>query len=149
MISRESLSRRKQSLLNDIARLELIVHKDSMPGVYVTGRDGVSQQRQQQLNHNLERIIDAAVEISRREAELRRVETSLEALDRAPEIALRKAARRVQQEEMFAGIQVGDLINVGGNLPLEVARKNKKSLITTGGTKWTVSEVVSVVRKKG
>lgn len=42
-------------------------------------------------------------------------------------------------------VKVGDMIDIGGNTPLKVAKVNAKSVITVDGGKWLVSEIARVI----
>lgn len=44
--------------------------------------------------------------------------------------------------EYWNSIKVGDKIDIGGNSLVEVTKKNKKSLETGSGCKWTVAEII-------
>lgn len=51
---------------------------------------------------------------------------------------------RAYQEKMFAGIEAGDRINIGGNDPVEVAKKNRKTVVTVNGVRYTAYEIYGV-----
>ena len=42
-------------------------------------------------------------------------------------------------------VKVGDMIDIGGNTPLVVAKVNTKSVVTVDGGKWMVSEIARVI----
>lgn len=39
-------------------------------------------------------------------------------------------------------LKVGDKVDLGGNSPVIIKKKNKKSFVTTSGTVWTAEEVI-------
>lgn len=44
--------------------------------------------------------------------------------------------------EKWNQLKVGDKVDVGGNVPLVIHKKNKKSFVSTSGTKWTAEELI-------
>ena len=44
--------------------------------------------------------------------------------------------------EKWNNLKVGDKVDVGGNAPVIIKKKNKKSFVATSGTKWTAEELI-------
>lgn len=59
----------------------------------------------------------------------------------------REAAAQKQQE-MFDSIEVGDLVDIGGNSPVEVVKKNPKTIVTPLGSKYRANEIFGVTKPK-
>lgn len=59
----------------------------------------------------------------------------------------RKTAREkaeLDSVKKFINIKSGDMVDIGGNSPVKVAKKNAKSIVTTSGTKYTMYEVTGI-----
>lgn len=137
----EQLQARHAVLQTKIREYEA-ANDNATPGVYITGRDGISAKRLQKQAEALERTIDRSLEYAAWLHELEQIESQIRAIDLAPEREAARQTAKTKHDLMFATIQAGDLINVGGNNLLTVARKNKKSVVTVSGTKYMASEVL-------
>lgn len=143
--SLEVLEARRAALQERADRLAADNPND-IPGTYVTGRSGVPASRTKRLNRQIERSVDRAVEFTKTLQELRQVESRIEWLrsDGPGKMKRREDLVRRAQEDLFTRIQVGDLVNVGGNHPVKVFRKNRKSVTTDGGVRFAVYEIYGI-----
>ena len=55
-----------------------------------------------------------------------------------------KAEAEKKLIKKWIDIKPGDKVDIGGNAPVTVAKKNKKSIVTDSGAKWTISEVTGI-----
>lgn len=53
-----------------------------------------------------------------------------------------------RQQEMFDSIEVGDRIDIGGNSPIEVVKKNKVTVVTNLGSKYRKEDIAKVIKKE-
>jgi hypothetical protein len=44
--------------------------------------------------------------------------------------------------QYWNGLKAGDLIDIGGNSKVQITRKNKKSIETGAGCKWSAAEII-------
>lgn len=122
--------------------------KTSVPGTFITGREGVSKTRARRLDAQLDKRIDRAVEIENLKKELTQIEAQVEAQKEAPKKEALKEKVKARSEEQFDAIKAGDQIDVGGNNLLTVIKKNPKSVKTEHGGTWRADEIVSVIPKR-
>ncbi|KKN83522.1 hypothetical protein LCGC14_0297600 [marine sediment metagenome] len=146
-----ALTRKREQLAAAIEKIEKLqegYRKTDDPGTAVTGRSGISRVRTKRIAQQRDRTIDLAVRSVKLREDLERVEAQIKAQRGAPkrEAAERGATDRLT--EQFDTIEVGDLIDVGGNTPLRVIKKNRKTVITDGGSKWGPREIVGVTKKE-
>lgn len=143
------LLRKKQAIENQIEALDRAITRSNetdIPGTYVTGGSGVPYSRIKKVEKQLDRRIDRAVKAVKLKKDLAWVNARIAVQRDAPKRAAMKEAVRNKLEEAFSTIEVGDMIDIGGNAPLTVIKKNAKSVITEGGTKWTASEIGKVIK---
>jgi len=138
------LEARREALQAKVAKLEARLGRDEIPGTYVTGRDGVPARRHRQLDRQIERSIDQALEYKRAVEDLQSVEGKIKVIQQRPARARREDLVHRAQEELFTRINVGDLVKVGGNNPVEVARKNRKSITTSNGVRYGIYELFGI-----
>jgi len=51
-------------------------------------------------------------------------------------------------QSQFDKIEIGDKIDIGGNVPLKVIKKNKSTVVTEGGSKWNVREIEELIKSE-
>lgn len=146
------LSARKSQLEEQIAKMEARqegYRKTDMPGVFQTGRDGVSSSRLRKLEQQTNRTIDNAVEYTKVYDELKSVNSSIEGLRNAPARAAQEAKTLSRQEQMFNSLKPGDEVDVGGNGLITVAKVNKSSITTPSGSKYKIDEIYGIKKQQG
>lgn len=121
--------------------------KTDMPGPFVTGGSGIPASRSRRLDAQLDREITKAVEYVETSKELERVKAKIAYQDNAPERERVKEIIRSKEQTRFESIEVGDLIDIGGNAPIRVIKKNKKTVVTDGGSKWEAHEICGVIKQ--
>lgn len=121
---------------------------NDIPGTLITGRSGVPAARTRRLNKQIDRSVDRAVACTKAAQELRAVESRIEWIRSGGKQKLEAQEQRIRfaQEEVFNRIQVGDLVNIGGNHPVQVVRKNRKSITTDMGTRFGVHEIYGIAK---
>jgi len=102
----------------------------------------------EKLNQQLDKRIDRAVEVTKLEKRLDHVNKKIESQEKAPQNELIKIKVQEKLNEQFDSIEVGDKIDVGGNNLLTVTKKNRKSVVTQGGSKWSANEIGKVIKNK-
>lgn len=118
-----------------------------MPGPFVTGGSNIPASRSRRLDAQLDREINRAVEYVETSKELERIKAKIAYQNNAPERERIKEIVRAKEESRFETIEAGDLIDVGGNSMLRVIKKNKKTVVTDSGSKWTAYEICGVVKQ--
>jgi len=121
---------------------------NEIPGTYITGRSGVPANRTRRLNVQIERSVNRAVECRKAAEQLRDVESRIQWIRTGGRQKLDRQEERIRsaQEALFARIEVGDHVNIGGNQPVKVLRKNRKSITTDMGTRFGVYEIYGMER---
>ena len=141
---REFLKKKLTALQTTIKRSD----ETDMPGGFVTGRSGVPKSRLKKIERQTDRRIDRAVEFEKIRNELKYIDAQIEAQKKAPEKKVLEEKVKDYSEKQFDEIKVGDLIDVGGNDLAKVIKKNRKTVIVEGGSKWTASEIARVEKPK-
>lgn len=63
--------------------------------------------------------------------------------DNGPEKrAIKKAETLKKLAEYFTQLKAGDKVDIGGNSPVIITKKNKKSIETGNRCKWTAAEII-------
>jgi GGDEF domain-containing protein/protein-L-isoaspartate O-methyltransferase len=60
----------------------------------------------------------------------------------------RRRAVEVSAVKKFMALKPGDTIDVGGNAPVEIAKKNRKSVETVGGAKYSINDLYQIDGKR-
>jgi hypothetical protein len=115
------------------------------------GMVGGSGKPVQKLNRvrsqEIDRRIDGAVLAVNLQKELNYVEFQIRYQETAPLRAAIKDAAVEKLGSLFDTIEVGDQIDIGGNCPFTVIKKNRKTVVTESGSKWTAAEIFKVIKK--
>lgn len=104
-----------------------------------------SRKQKEQLFNRWTKQANETVYLAGRKAALEREIAAVQEADRRALYADRIAMERLKRWEAIAP---GDALDVGGNSPLTVARKSRFSLVTVGGSRWTIEEVVGLERAR-
>jgi GGDEF domain-containing protein len=142
---------KKELLENKLKTNESIgnmADKTDMPGTYVTGSSGVSRSRIKKINRQLDRRIDRAVENVKAREDLAWVNAKIQSQKDVHKKGIINDEVVSRLDKQFASIKVGDFIDIGGNHPLRVIKKNKKTVVTDQGVKWTANEIGKVIKKE-
>ncbi len=123
-------------------------YTDRVAASFHLGMVGGSGRNTASLNRKRERALDKTIDNAKICVQLYKQRNALTA--QIADIENNgEEKRRLQKERLNAArvvywneIKVGDKIDIGGNYPAEVTKKNAKSLETGTGCKWTAAEII-------
>lgn len=144
------LEQLRQELATTEARILKVTprdsHIDNLP--FHLGRVGGSGRNVYRLNKRRERYLDRSIQAARiltalyeKRDNLKRRIADIESgkVERDQEKKQRDYSRLAQY---WNGLKAGDKIDIGGNDPAVITKKNKKSIETGEGCKWTAAEII-------
>lgn len=97
---------------------------------------------------DIEKTVSNAIKLSPLYKERDRLEKFIENIESGEyEISIQQKIERKKSEnerlfEYWNNLKAGDKVDVGGNSPAIVVKKNKKSIVTDGNCTWTVAEII-------
>lgn len=68
--------------------------------------------------------------------------------DETKRVAAAKRNKELSIVKQWMALKPGDMVDVGGNGKVAIAKKNRKSIETEGGAKWTITELLGIESKK-
>ena len=138
-----------ESVLARIARLEAIRHpSDEIVKYFHLGMVGGSGKNTAKLNRRKEAAMDRSMQAAKELVALYDQRDKLARL--VQDIESGEYERRIALKEKFItakirywkNLKAGDSVDIGGNYPVTVVRKNAKSFTSEGGVKWTAAEII-------
>lgn len=138
-----------ESVLARISRLEAIRHpSDEIVKYFHLGMVGGSGKNTAKLNRRKEAAMDWSMQVAKDLVELYNQRDKLARL--IQDIESGEYQRRADLKEKIIAAKVsywrnlkaGDSVDLGGNYPVIVVKKNAKSFTSDGGVKWTASEII-------
>lgn len=142
-----------ENRLTELKQKQARFNENAMPGVFVTGRDGVPASRFRQLDRQLDRTIEFAKNIVATEQEVRDLSTKTRLFDEGKIDAqgrrLIDKAARARHEELYAAfirsrVKAGDTAEFtirAGGATCKVVRLNKKTVTLSSGTNWPYTAI--------
>jgi len=100
----------------------------------------LNQRRENELNRTIDRAVILTGLYGKRnglEAQIKYIESGKKELDKE-----KKEKTAFLMAEYWKGLKIGDSVDVGGNAPVTITKKNAKTLETGSGCKWTAAEII-------
>lgn len=142
-----------ESVLARIARMEAIRHpSDEIVKYFHLGMVGGSGRNTAKLNSRKEAAMDRSMQAAKelvalydQRDKLARLVQDIESGEYERRIAItadRKEKFITAKVAYWRNLKVGDAVDIGGNCPVTIVRKNSKSFTSEGGVKWTAAEII-------
>jgi len=133
--------------LEKISEAQEHAQQTDMPGTLVTGRSGIPLSRQKKLDRQLDRTIELAQKYIQTKSAIDEIKSKIAAQKKKPQQQEKEKRIMDLLEKQFQEIEVGDFVDVGGNVPIQVAKKNPRTIVSPGGVKYTAKEIYKVIKK--
>jgi len=116
-------------------------------------RNSGAQSAEQKANDAFTKWQKEAKEYARQAILNARTPEEVKADEQAAADEVKRAATAKHNKELsivkqWMALKPGDMVDVGGNGKVAIAKKNRKSIETEGGAKWTITELLGIESKK-